>query len=485
MARILMCAAAVLLLQGYTSAQEAPGLVWERSYYTENSGATFNDIRQTTDGGFIVAGFIHTAEEDIFAIRLDSEGNLLWEIDPGWYRAFGQKVYQLADGSYVAVGYCRPTSAVNYALAFCGFSSSGALLWSRCYDLPDTDEYGHDILPVPGGEGYVICGSREGGTYDGLAWLLRTDSDGDTLWTRTWGGLTGINYMERAFLRGDTLVVFSHGASPDLPVGGPHALFYDLDGNLMGGTSYPEASGYLESICATQDGGYTLLVQPGSPTGSPQILHLEADYSLEWIYSYDDMSYSQMGYFVAGCMENGYVFSGWDGMLPDWESNSPYTRDGWIFRVDSLGQYMWQIENDLNYHNEFNCVRQLSDGGYIAAGYIVSSTGDGNDGYLLRYAPETGIEQDAENQDAICLHPCIPNPGTTTFSLSWSSDLSGLSTVRVYDVSGRPRLDQDLGMTPPGEHSTQLDLQDLPSGCYLVVVSCGSERASTKLVLLR
>jgi hypothetical protein len=29
-----------------------------------------------------------------------------------------------------------------------------------------------------------------------------------------------------------------------------------------------------------------------------------------------------------------------------------------------------------------------------------------------------------------------------------------------------------------------LDLQELPSGCCLVVVSCGLDRASTKLVLL-
>ena len=85
----------------------------------------------------------------------------------------------------------------------------------------------------------------------------------------------------------------------------------------------------------------------------------------------------------------------------------------------------------------------------------------------------------------LVLQSCVPNPGSAIFSLSWSSEVSGTSGVRVYDISGRLRLAQELGLMPEGEHSLQIDLQNEPSGCYLVVVYCGPDRASTKLVVLR
>lgn len=94
-----------------------------------------------------------------------------------------------------------------------------------------------------------------------------------------------------------------------------------------------------------------------------------------------------------------------------------------------------------------------------------------------------GIEEESTAPNLV-LSSCSPSPGTGEFSLTWSSGM-GLTEIGVYEESGRLCLDCDLGLMPEGDHSTQLDLQEMPSGCYLVVVSCGTERASTKLVVLR
>ncbi len=79
---------------------------------------------------------------------------------------------------------------------------------------------------------------------------------------------------------------------------------------------------------------------------------------------------------------------------------------------------------------------------------------------------------------------CSPNPCDGMTGIYWVSGSPGTTSIEIFDSSGRLRSEEQLGIVPQGQHSSQLDLQGLPSGCYLVVVTCGSERASTKLVLL-
>jgi hypothetical protein len=102
---------------------------------------------------------------------------------------------------------------------------------------------------------------------------------------------------------------------------------------------------------------------------------------------------------------------------------------------------------------------------------------------LVRLAPETGIEEGPVGA-GLTMGSVSPNPSSDMANLSWVSGNSGISEVSVYDLSGRLWTEQDLGVIPEGEHSFQLDTQQLPPGCYLVVVSNGSERAATKLVKL-
>jgi len=161
----------------------------------------------------------------------------------------------------------------------------------------------------------------------------------------------------------------------------------------------------------------------------------------------------------------------------------PYDHDDWnaaLSRYDSEGNELWSLSLERPDSCFFHDVTQLPTGGYIAAGRIRTPA---ESGYIVRFSPETGIEKPVVPSGLI-LEACVPNPATGGFDLAWSSGLAETSAMRVYDVSGRLRLDRDLGLMPAGRHSTQIDLQDLPSGCYLVVVSCGSERASTRLIKL-
>jgi Secretion system C-terminal sorting domain len=70
----------------------------------------------------------------------------------------------------------------------------GELLWAKTYGGLDED-YGNSVQPTPDG-GYVLAGSTKsfamGGICDILcsdAYLIKTDENGDTLWTKAYGSL--------------------------------------------------------------------------------------------------------------------------------------------------------------------------------------------------------------------------------------------------------------------------------------------------------
>ncbi|MFQ5868905.1 MAG: hypothetical protein ACE5JC_03275, partial [Candidatus Zixiibacteriota bacterium] len=118
-------------------------------------------------------------------------------LEPGdtlWTRAYGGSGYdrgysvqQTSDGGYIIAGYTESFGAGDYDVYLLKTDSSGDTLWTRTYGGSDWDR-GYCIQQTSDG-GYIITGESWsfGAGYSDV-YLLKTDSSGDTLWTRTYGG---------------------------------------------------------------------------------------------------------------------------------------------------------------------------------------------------------------------------------------------------------------------------------------------------------
>jgi len=117
--------------------------------------------------------------------------------DPGdtlWTRTYGGSfpdvgkcVQQTSDGGYILAGWTMSFGAGNYDFWLLKTNANGDTLWTRTYGGESYD-YGYSVQQTTDG-GYIIAGytkSFGAGNYD--FWLLKTDANGDTLWTRTYGG---------------------------------------------------------------------------------------------------------------------------------------------------------------------------------------------------------------------------------------------------------------------------------------------------------
>lgn len=165
------------------------GEVWSNNY----GGAAMDvpyDVAQTTDGGYIIAGSTASftaGADDIYLLKVDSAGTFQWQKNFGgalWDE--GYSVVQTSDGGYLLCGTTTSYGAGSYDIWLIKTDGNGNELWNRTIggagmDIPQ------DMKKTSDG-GYIVGGytySYGAGSAD--MWLIKTDSEGNTLWNRTFG----------------------------------------------------------------------------------------------------------------------------------------------------------------------------------------------------------------------------------------------------------------------------------------------------------
>ena len=214
-------------------------LEWERTYPAE-VGAGLYSVRQIRTGGFITVGSISTFAPGgpMYLIKISDYGDTIWTRTYGtndMNEAFA--VDETFDGCYIIAGYDYQPQVFNHHIHLLKVNADGDSLWMKIYDhiygkafsvienndgdyliagyawtegaswadpiLIKTDQYGDTIWTrLYGGEysdafrsvkqtsdgGYILTGNSGTDTGDYDFYLVKTDSEGDTLWTRTYGG---------------------------------------------------------------------------------------------------------------------------------------------------------------------------------------------------------------------------------------------------------------------------------------------------------
>ncbi|MDR3271999.1 MAG: hypothetical protein LBT29_00750 [Flavobacteriaceae bacterium] len=105
----------VFSLAGIAIAQTpAPAIEWQKCF-GGSSGDDVSSVQQTSDGGYIVAGNTESNDGDVsdnhgnydaWIVKLDASGNLLWQKCLGGSgEDIAFSIQQTSDGGYIAAGY--------------------------------------------------------------------------------------------------------------------------------------------------------------------------------------------------------------------------------------------------------------------------------------------------------------------------------------------------------------------------------------------
>lgn len=234
-------------------------LQWSKAY-----GGALNDdmisVATVFGGGFMLLGSTSSFGSggfDIYVIRTDNNGDTLWTKTIGnSLEDNGLSMQQTKDSCFIISGYTYNTGS-SADIFLLKLDKRGTLLWSKLYGGGDMDGYGFVKETRDGG--YIITGVTYsfGATLDGDLYLIRTDKNGNHIWSRQYGGMgTDRGYDIQETAKGDFVVsgeTYSYGAGhSDL-----YVLKTDKNGNLLWSKTYGGSSfDFGRSIALTPGNGY-------------------------------------------------------------------------------------------------------------------------------------------------------------------------------------------------------------------------------------
>ncbi|TKJ36539.1 hypothetical protein CEE36_11550 [candidate division TA06 bacterium B3_TA06] len=342
---------------------------WTKTYGYENYDDYAYCIQSTTDGGYIVSGITHGVL--CWLLKTDRWGDTLWT---RIYDGSGRWVQQTSGGGYILVG------SLENDLWLLKADASGDSVWAKTYGEEGKD-WGRCVRQTTD-EGYIIVGCKDDdlpNPYEQDLWLLKTDSLGDTLWTKPYGGddiqgkgtsvcetsdggyiisgIAGITGESQLWLmktdaNGDSLWSKKFGKSI-LLFSGPYAQQTSDGGYVVVGSLEQDVAGFDFWLIKTDSTGDTL-----------------------WTRSWGTLDLD-MGCSVGKTTDGGYIISGVKG----WYYPSG---DLWLIKTDSVGDTLWTWEYGEDYVAWGYSVHQTEDGGYIIAGERNRGGPGGGDLWLLK-----------------------------------------------------------------------------------------------------
>ena len=164
------------------------GQGWEQTY-----GGIDHDWgtsgKQTSDGGYIITGSTSSfgnGSNDVWLIKTDSQGDSIWTKTFGGTHQKGKSVQQTTDGGYIICGTREDIPEIGDVYLI-KTDSQGDSIWTKTFGGVENDE-GYSVQQTTDG-GYIITGETNSfGNGESDVWLVKTDSQGDSLWTKTFGG---------------------------------------------------------------------------------------------------------------------------------------------------------------------------------------------------------------------------------------------------------------------------------------------------------
>src|SRR3569832_1133858 len=164
--------------------------------FQKTFGGTGNDlglsIQQTTDGGYIISGGTYSfgaGNSDIYLIKTNSNGDTLWTKTYGGINDDGcRAICETTDGGYIIAGFTLSFGTGNQDVYLLKTEANGDTLWTKTYGGGNND-YGKSVQQTADG-GYIITGTTQSfgaGITD--EFLIKTPTNGNTLWTKTLGGI--------------------------------------------------------------------------------------------------------------------------------------------------------------------------------------------------------------------------------------------------------------------------------------------------------
>lgn len=428
-------------------------------------------IIQTPDSGYAILG--STKDNQAVILRTDKFGDTIWTKKYGdiqQYRDENFSLRRFANGDYI----------LGFGYNLIRTDSDSKVKWEKNF----TQHYISNIA-ITIDTGIVLTGTFTSGNLEYYAFLMKVDSDGDSLWTHNYG-------------YGDLMIwaqsYYVHPLS---------------DSGLILTGFIKTTQNHDIFIVKTNNEGDTL-----------------------WTKTIDDKS-KEEGFSVIETVDKNFFITGRFTEKPcEYCELFPHT---WLLKLNSIGDTIWTKKIIFDLDDIPSVGKQTTSGGYIITGtkYTIYSTehlfvakhndfGDtvwvytnlnnskGNDvietndgGFAVvgelssnqsllfikldKNGTVTSIDDRIDNAipENFDLEQNYPNPFNPTTTISYKIAEKGLVSLKVYDVLGKEVAELVNDTQEAGNYKVSFNAVNLSSGVYFYILRVNDFIASKKMIMLK
>jgi hypothetical protein len=435
-----------LMLSNHAIAQE-----WERTFLHDFGFAKGFDVIQTSDNGYVMVGEVDlptgAIRHYIWLVKTDYDGNQLWsKIYSGGDIAnqTGRAIVEASNGDLFIAG-----SDFNKASVL-KTNMNGDSLWTRNFGGQGINAF-RDITQDVNGN-LILVGQFEEVFNSGLqeVWAMGMNTDGDSLWSES--------YFEPSFSGSSAMGISALSANDFLVVGDINGQGFSIKINGMDGhqewsNTYQLSVGDNLYAGSAHAGGDSLIMG-GNITGfagySPVFFTTGPSGVLSEFVNFSPVSFGTIT-TLESTTDGGVVLTGsnYDFWGPE-QSNMA----GFVVKLDAELAIEWSLSFADSLDKQGASIKQDLDGNYILAG-------NRKGGMWLKkiMGNPTAIDEVAVDYVTVKVHPNPAHDNIIITIPEWINT-EGLS-ISIYDTTGR--LVAKNNIIGPVH---LLDVGQLPRGVY-------------------
>jgi hypothetical protein len=263
-------------------------------------------------------------------------------------------------------------------------------------------------------------------------YIIKTNPNGDTIWTKTYGRSANLDW----------------GLALDL---------LPDSGFIVAGWTCPEYGINAEAY----------------------LLRLKANGDTVWTRTYGGAS-DDYARYVQKTPDGGFIVTGFT------YSYGAGQCDVWLIKINAGGDTVWTKTIGGSEVDAGATVIPTSDHGYIAVGYSDSFDPNG-DIYVIKIAPDMGVFEGtvSKHPKSIYLFEIQPNPIHDKVIVRYALSKKTRIKLSLFDIAGRNVITLSDMDQNPGAHRENYEIKNLPQGVYFITIDVEGNRETRKIILMK